>query len=46
MMAQHTGKSLDTIERDTERDNFMSADDAEKYGIIDRVLSNRMDVQA
>ncbi|MEO6023928.1 MAG: ATP-dependent Clp endopeptidase proteolytic subunit ClpP [Burkholderiales bacterium] len=45
MMAKHTGQSLEAIERDTERDNFMSADDAVKYGIIDRVLSNRTDVQ-
>ena len=45
MMAKHTGQPLEAIERDTERDNFMSADDAVKYGIIDRVLSNRTDVQ-
>ncbi len=41
IMATHTGQSLETIERDTERDNFMSAEDALKYGIIDRVLSSR-----
>ncbi len=44
IMANHTGQSLDVIERDTERDNFMSADDALKYGIIDRVLSSRTEV--
>jgi ATP-dependent Clp protease, protease subunit len=46
IMAAHTGQPLETIERDTERDNFMSAEDALKYGIIDRVLSSRMEVAA
>ena len=41
MLAQHTGQSIETIERDTDRDNFMSAEDAVKYGLIDRVLTNR-----
>jgi ATP-dependent Clp protease protease subunit len=41
MLAQHTGQPSDVIERDTDRDNFMSADDAVKYGMIDRVLKNR-----
>ncbi len=41
MMAQHTGQPLENIERDTDRDNFMSAEDAVKYGLIDRVLKNR-----
>ena len=41
MMAQHTGQPLDIIERDTDRDNFMGAEDAVKYGLIDRVLKNR-----
>jgi ATP-dependent Clp protease protease subunit len=41
MLAQHTGQSIETIERDTDRDNFMSAEDAVKYGLIDRVLKNR-----
>ena len=45
IMATHTGQSLETIERDTERDNFMSAEDALKYGIIDRVLSSRAEAQ-
>lgn len=46
IMATHTGQPLETIERDTERDNFMSAEDALKYGIIDRVLSSRTEVAA
>jgi ATP-dependent Clp protease, protease subunit len=46
IMATHTGQPMEVIERDTERDNFMSAEDALKYGIIDRVLSSRTEVQA
>ena len=41
MMAEHTGQPLEVIERDTDRDNFMGAEDAVKYGLIDRVLKNR-----
>ncbi len=41
MMAQHTGQPLEVIERDTDRDNFMGAEDAVKYGLVDRVLKNR-----
>ena len=41
MMAQHTGQPLEVIERDTDRDNFMGAEDAVKYGLIDRVLKSR-----
>jgi len=41
MMAKKTGQPIEVIERDTDRDNFMSAEDAVKYGLIDRVLTNR-----
>ena len=41
MMAQHTGQPIEVIERDTDRDNFMGAEDALKYGLIDRVLKAR-----
>jgi ATP-dependent Clp protease protease subunit len=41
MMAEHTGQPIEVIERDTDRDNFMSAEDALKYGMIDRVFKNR-----
>jgi ATP-dependent Clp protease protease subunit len=41
MMASHTGQPLEVIERDTDRDNFMGAEDAVKYGMVDRVLTNR-----
>ena len=38
LLAQHTGQSLDAIRRDTDRDNFMSADEAKAYGLVDHVL--------
>ena len=41
IMAKHTGKPLETISRDTERDFFMGAEDAVKYGIADKVLVSR-----
>ena len=41
MLAEATGKPLETIERDTERDNFMSADEACEYGLIDEVITSR-----
>ena len=41
ILAQNTGKPLETIERDTERDNFMSADFACEYGLIDKVIDKR-----
>ncbi|MDD4881830.1 MAG: ATP-dependent Clp endopeptidase proteolytic subunit ClpP [Gallionellaceae bacterium] len=43
MMAKHTGKTLDVIERDTDRDYFLSADDSVGYGLVDKVLANRAD---
>jgi len=44
LMAQHTGQTLERIERDTDRDNFLSATEAQEYGIIDTVLSEREEV--
>ena len=41
ILAQNTGKSLDVIAADTERDNFMTADAAAAYGLIDKVISHR-----
>jgi ATP-dependent Clp protease protease subunit len=43
ILSDKTGQSLDRIERDTERDNFMSAEDAVSYGLIDKVLVSRTD---
>ena len=41
LLAKHTGKSEADIDRDTERDNFMSAEQSVDYGIMDKVLSSR-----
>jgi ATP-dependent Clp protease protease subunit len=41
ILVKHTGQSLETIERDTERDNFMSGNESVEYGLIDGVLSER-----
>ena len=43
ILAQHTGKDESLIAQDTERDNFMSADESVAYGLIDKVLSTRTD---
>ncbi|MCF6346644.1 MAG: ATP-dependent Clp endopeptidase proteolytic subunit ClpP [Thiomicrorhabdus sp.] len=40
-LAEHTGQSLKTVEKDTDRDNFLSAQEACDYGLIDTVLKNR-----
>ena len=40
LLSQHTGKALKSVEQDTERDNFMSATEALKYGLIDRVIAH------
>jgi ATP-dependent Clp protease protease subunit len=41
LMAKHTGQDVKTIEHDTDRDNFLSADEAVKYGLVDKVLLSR-----
>ena len=41
LLAQHTGQSLEQIEKDTERDNFLSADEACAYGLIDKVITKK-----
>jgi len=41
ILAENTGQPIETIERDTDRDNFMGADAAKDYGLIDRVLKSR-----
>jgi len=41
ILAHHTGQSLDKIANDTDRDNFMGAQDAVEYGLIDKVLEKR-----
>jgi ATP-dependent Clp protease protease subunit len=44
ILVQHTGKTMDSIQRDTDRDYFMSALEAKSYGIIDHVIANRQDL--
>jgi len=44
IMAKHTGQSIEQIEQDLERDNFMGAEDARKYGLIDTVLAERKEM--
>lgn len=41
ILAEKTGQNLETIERDTDRDNFMTAQEALKYGLIDKIFSKR-----
>ena len=42
MLADHTGQTIETIEHDTDRDNFLSAVDAVNYGLVDQVLQKRV----
>ena len=46
IMAKHSGQSVDTVSKDTDRDNFLSADQSVKYGLVDKVLVSRADVAA
>ncbi|MDQ7006090.1 MAG: ATP-dependent Clp endopeptidase proteolytic subunit ClpP [Acidobacteriota bacterium] len=41
ILVKHTGQDMDTIRQDTERDNFMTADEAKEYGLIDAVIESR-----
>jgi len=45
ILVRHTGKTLEQIQRDTDRDYFMSAEEARDYGIIDHVIANREDLE-
>jgi ATP-dependent Clp protease protease subunit len=44
ILAKHTGQSVETIKKDTDRDNFMAAADAVTYGLIDKILESRGEV--
>ena len=46
MLARHTGQPIERIERDTDRDNFLSAEAAVEYGLVDKVLNNRVQAAA
>ena len=41
VLAHHTGQPMEIIERDTDRDNFMSGEEAVKYGLVDKVMDHR-----
>ena len=45
ILSTHTGQTMDKVSQDTDRDNFMSAQDAMDYGLIDKVISSRADVK-
>jgi ATP-dependent Clp protease protease subunit len=45
LMAKHTGQPVERIERDTDRDRFMSAEEAKEYGLIDNVISYRGEME-
>lgn len=45
LMAEHTGQPYEKVAQDTDRDNFLSATESQEYGLIDKVMSNRLDAQ-
>lgn len=46
IMAENTGRTVEEIEKDTDRDNFMSATEAVEYGLVDKVLENRGNIES
>jgi len=44
ILSHHTGRTIKKVQNDTERDNFMSGAEACKYGIIDKVLTSRKEI--
>src|SRR6201995_4954800 len=44
ILSKHTGKSVEQVDRDCDRDNFMSADEAKKYGLVDMVVQSRKEI--
>ncbi len=44
ILAKHTGKPVEQVEKDCDRDNFMSADEAKKYGLVDQVVQSRREI--
>jgi ATP-dependent Clp protease protease subunit len=44
IIAKHTGHSLQEIERDTDRDNFMTPEEAKAYGLVDEVVQSRKEI--
>jgi len=46
IISKHTGKNVEQVERDCDRDNFMSADEAKNYGLVDEVVQSRKEIPA
>ncbi len=46
ILASHTGQTVDKVEKDTDRDNFMSADEAKAYGLVDDVVKSRREIKS
>jgi ATP-dependent Clp protease, protease subunit len=44
IIAKHTGKPIEQVEKDTDRDYFMTADEAQKYGLVDEVVISRKEL--
>jgi ATP-dependent Clp protease protease subunit len=44
ILSKHTGQKIEQVEKDCDRDNFMSADDAQKYGLVDMVVQSRKEI--
>jgi len=44
ILAKHTGKPVEQVEKDCDRDNFMSADEAKAYGLVDEVVKSRKEI--
>jgi ATP-dependent Clp protease protease subunit len=44
ILVRHTGKNVEDVQKDTDRDNFMSGKEARAYGIVDHVITNRDDL--
>ena len=44
ILVRHTGRSVEDVQKDTDRDNFMSGKEAKVYGIVDHVITNRDDL--
>jgi ATP-dependent Clp protease protease subunit len=44
IIAKHTGKAVDQVEKDCDRDNFMSSEEAKTYGLVDEVVQSRKEI--
>jgi ATP-dependent Clp protease protease subunit len=44
IIAKHTGRTIEQVEKDTDRDNFMSPEEAKTYGLVDEVVQSRKEI--